>query len=113
MRNVTIRGLTIRDAALTFLGTTEADIHYNPSSSDWTIQRSGAVLLQGTESFLFEQNCVTRCDGNGLFLSDYNRGASILGNEFSFTGDNAMSSFGSTGPSCSTIRAPLFASVHS
>jgi hypothetical protein len=40
---------------------------------------------------------VTRCDGNGLFLSNYNRNATILGNEFSFTGDNAMSSFGSTG----------------
>jgi hypothetical protein len=38
--NVTIRGLTIRDAALTYLGTTEADIHYNPSDSDWVIQRS-------------------------------------------------------------------------
>ena len=97
VRNVTIRGLTIRDAALTYLGTTDADIHYNPSDSDWVIQRSGAVLLQGTEGFVFEQNHVTRCDGNGLFLSDYNRNASVVGNEFSFTGDNAMSSFGSTG----------------
>eukprot|EP01043_Picozoa_sp_COSAG02_P018683 COSAG02_NODE_878_length_16266_cov_8.886559_8_plen_461_part_00 len=97
MRNVTIRGLTIRDAALTYLGRTEADIHYNPSDSDWAIQRSGAVLLSGTEGFTFEQNHVTRCDGNGLFLSDYNRNVAILGNEFSYTGDNAMSSFGSTG----------------
>ena len=32
---VTIRGLTIRDAALTYLGDTEADIHYIPSDSDW------------------------------------------------------------------------------
>jgi hypothetical protein len=30
VRNVTIRGLTIRDAALTFLGTTQADVHYIP-----------------------------------------------------------------------------------
>jgi hypothetical protein len=30
VKNVTIRGLTIRDAALTFLGTTKADVHYIP-----------------------------------------------------------------------------------
>ena len=52
VKGVTIRGLTIRDAALTFLGTTVADIHYLPSDSDWTIQRSGAVLLEGTEGEL-------------------------------------------------------------
>ena len=80
---VTIRGLTIRDAALTYLGTTDADVHYIPSDSDWVIQRSGAVLLTGTEGFVFDGNHVTRCDGNGLFLSDYNRNASITRNEFS------------------------------
>ena len=95
VRDITIRGLVIRDAAYTFLGTTEADVHYLPASSDWTIQRSGAVLLEGTERFRFEQNRVTRCDGNGLFLSNYNRNTSIAGNEFSWIGDNAMSAFGS------------------
>jgi hypothetical protein len=65
VKGVTIRGLTIRDAALTFLGTTRADIHIMPSDSDWTIQRSGAVLAEGTEGFTFEGNEVTRCDGNG------------------------------------------------
>jgi hypothetical protein len=95
VRDVTIRGLTIRDAAYTFLGTTQADIHYLPASSDWTIQRSGAVLLEGTERFRFVQNCVTKCDGNGLLLSNYNRNASITQNEFSWIGDNAMSAFGS------------------
>ena len=63
----------------------------------WTIQRSGAVLLEGTERFSFDRNVVTRCDGNGLFLSNYNRNTSITGNEFSWIGDNAMSAFGSMG----------------
>ena len=97
VKGVTIRGLTIRDAALTFLGTTDADIHYLPSDSDWTIQRSGAVLLEGTEAFVFDSNELTRCDGNGLKLSNYNRNATISRNEFSWIGDNAISSFGSMG----------------
>lgn len=97
VKDVTIRGLVIRDAAYTYLGTTPADVHYLPASSDWTIQRSGAVLLEGTERFRFEQNCLTKCDGNGLFLSNYNRNTSIKENEFSWIGDNAMSAFGSMG----------------
>jgi hypothetical protein len=67
------------------------------SDADWTIQRSGAILLEGTEGFVFDSNHVTKCDGNGLFLSNYNRNASIASNEFSWIGDNAMSSFGSMG----------------
>jgi hypothetical protein len=97
VRNVTIRGLTIRDAAYTYLGTTAADVHYLPSASDWTIQRSGAVLLEGTEGVAIDQNLITRCDGNAIFLSNYNRHATISGNDISWTGDNAMSAFGSMG----------------
>jgi hypothetical protein len=93
--NLTIRGLTIRDAAYTYLGTTEADIHYLPAASDWVIQRSGAVTLEGTEGFRFDSNHLTRCDGNGLKLSNYNRNTTIIGNELSWIGDNAISAFGS------------------
>jgi hypothetical protein len=53
VKDATIRGLTIRDAAFTYLGTSAADVHYLPSASDWTIQRSGAVLIEGTEGFVF------------------------------------------------------------
>lgn len=95
VRDVTIRGLTIRDAAYTFLGTTAADIHYIPSASDWTIQRSGAILLEGTEGFILDSNEITRCDGNGVFLSNYNRRTLIASNDFTWLGDNAMSAFGS------------------
>ena len=97
VKDITIRGLTIRDAALTFLGMTDADVHIPVSDSDWTIQRSGAVLIEGTEGFTFEGNLVTRVDGNGLKLSNYNRNASIVANEFSWIGDSAMSSLGSMG----------------
>ena len=33
----------------------------------------------------------------GLSISNYNRGMVVSGNEFSWTGDNAMSAFGSMG----------------
>ena len=95
---MSIRGITIRDAAHTFLGTTDADIHYIPASSDWTTTRSGAVVLEGTQRFMFEDNQVSRCDGNGLFLNNYNRNTSIVGNEFNFVGATAISAFGSMSP---------------
>ena len=106
--DLTVRGLTIRDAAFTFLGRTDADVHVPVSDSDWTIQRSGAVLIEGTERFTFEANHVTRVDGNGLKLSNYNRNASIVANEFSWIGDSAMSSLGSMGDClCANCSAKL------
>ena len=56
--------------------------------------------------FTFDHNHVSRCDGNGLFLSNFNRNATIAQNEFSWVGDSAMSAFGSMGDclyqNCST-----------
>ena len=37
VRNVTVRGIIFRDAALTYLGTTEADYHELPSTGDWYV----------------------------------------------------------------------------
>jgi hypothetical protein len=51
--------------------------------------------LRAQKGFTFENNHVTRCDGNGLKVSNYNRNVSILSNEFSWIGDNAISQFGS------------------
>lgn len=96
VKNLTIRGLTIRDAALTYLGTTEADVHWMPSDGDWGLARSGAVLAEGTEGFTFRQNHVTRVDGTGVFLNNYHRGALLANNEFSWIGESAMSAFGSS-----------------
>ena len=65
------------------------------------------MLLQGTERVILESNLVTKCDGNGVFLSNYNRDVTIKDNEFAFIGDNAMAAFGSTGrclyQNCSVI----------
>eukprot|EP00051_Salpingoeca_urceolata_P015335 m.198436 g.198436 ORF g.198436 m.198436 type:complete len:722 (-) comp18370_c0_seq6:228-2393(-) len=93
---VTIRGLEMRDTAYTYLGTDPADIHGMPSGGDWALQRSGAVLLEGTE-FATVDNCfLTRIDGNGIFLSNYNLNTTLSRNELAWVGDSAMAAWGST-----------------
>eukprot|EP00935_MAST-01C_sp_MAST-1C-sp1_P002470 g2470.t1 len=88
---VTVKGITFRDAAPTFM-----DPHGMPSAGDWCLQRSGAIFLEGTEGVTIEGCKVIRCDGNGAFLSGYNRNASIVGSEFSFIGDTAIAQWGFT-----------------
>ena len=68
VRNITVQGLTLRDAALTYLGTSAADVHWLPSEGDWALQRSGAVSIEGAEDVTLHRNQVTRVDGNGVFL---------------------------------------------
>ena len=40
-------------------------------------------------------NHLTRIDGNGIFLSNYNRNATIASNEMSWVGDGAIAAWGS------------------
>ena len=68
VRSVSIQGITLRDAAFTYLGTTDADIHWLPSEGDWALQRSGAITIEGAIGVTINQNQLTRCDGNGIFL---------------------------------------------
>ena len=49
VRNVTIRGITIRASRPTFM-----DPRGNPSGGDWSLERLGAVLLEGTEGVMVE-----------------------------------------------------------
>jgi hypothetical protein len=91
VKGVTVRGLTIRDARLTYL-----DPHGMPSGGDWALQRSGAVLLQGTERVTVADCLFTRNDGNGVLLSLYNRNTTISGNEVSWHGDTAFAAWGIT-----------------
>jgi len=52
--------------------------------------------LQGTEGSLLEGCLLTRLDGNGVFLSGYNRGANVSYNEFLSIGETAISQWGFT-----------------
>ena len=95
--NLTIRGLEIRDTALTYYGTDQASRHGMPTGGDWALERAGAVLLEGTELAVVSHCLFERLDGNGIFLSNFNRNASLARNEFAWIGASAMAAWGSTG----------------
>ena len=89
VRNVMLTNLTFAHTATTFLKP-----YTVPSGGDWTIRRDGAVFVEGVDGFLL-QNCIFDAPGgNGLFLYGYVRNAVIEGNEFIYTGDNAIVSIG-------------------
>eukprot|EP00937_MAST-01D_sp_MAST-1D-sp2_P004825 g4825.t1 len=92
VENVTIRGVTLRDARYTYL-----DAHGMPSGGDWALQRSAAVVLEGTRGVTLADSLVTRVDGNGIGINGYNRDATIARNEFTWIGDSAMFAWGHTG----------------
>ena len=110
-KNISVVGLVFRDAAPTFL-----DSHDQPSQGDWSLVRSllfivrlfcdcfatvlrliwayfdeqvhtAAVVANGTEGFTFDNNLVTRVDGQGLLLEGYHRDARILRNDFEWMCD--------------------------
>ena len=64
--NLTIRGLEIRDTALTYYGTSQASKHGMPTGGDWALERSGAVLLEGTEFSTISECLFERIDGESL-----------------------------------------------
>lgn len=91
VRNITFRGLKITTTAASYL-----DPHYLPSDGggDWALARSGAVFLQGTEGVVLNNNTYERLDGNGVFISGYNRDAEVSDSEFIWIGENAIVSSG-------------------
>lgn len=96
VRNVRIEGLTLRDAALTYLGSSDADVHWLPSEGDWALQRSGAISIEGAVNVTVDRCQLTRCDGNGIFIGGYARDVRITRNDFNWLGESAMAAFGWT-----------------
>jgi hypothetical protein len=91
VKDVTISGLTLRDAAATFM-----DPHGMPSGGDWCLQKSGAVVVVGTEGTTLHNLTVTRVDGNAVFVGSYNRNVSVLDSSFRWIGDTAIALWGDT-----------------
>ncbi len=89
VRNVTFRGLTFRASRPTFM-----DPRGNPSGGDWSLERSGALRLEGTEGVVLEGNLFTKLDGNAVSINGYNRDVAVLRNEFLQLGQNAVASWG-------------------
>eukprot|EP01060_Flectonema_neradi_P022943 TRINITY_DN3115_c0_g1_i6.p1 TRINITY_DN3115_c0_g1~~TRINITY_DN3115_c0_g1_i6.p1 ORF type:complete len:617 (+),score=153.29 TRINITY_DN3115_c0_g1_i6:596-2446(+) len=99
IKDVTIRGLTITALRYTYM-----EPHGVPSGGDWALDRMGAIFYEGTENCKFDSNHVTRVDGNGVFVSGYNRNTTITNNEFSWIGGNSMAGWGYTNE---TAKNPL------
>ena len=91
VKNVSIKGLTIRDTRYTYL-----DPHGLPSGGDWALARQGAITMEGSEYITIESNLFTRLDGNGISINGYNRYNLILSNDFEWIGESAMASWGYT-----------------
>ena len=92
--NISMYGIVFRDAAPTFL-----EPHGIPSGGDWSLQRTAAVLLQGSEGVNVDHCTFKYLGGVGFMLSGYNRGASVLKSSFSYLGGSAMASWGFTSSS--------------
>mmetsp|Transcript_20004 Transcript_20004/g.27525 ORF Transcript_20004/g.27525 Transcript_20004/m.27525 type:complete len:912 (+) Transcript_20004:97-2832(+) len=91
LRNVTIRGITIRDTAYHYM-----DDLGLPSGGDWALHRGGAIFLENTEGVTIENVYMTKIDGNGIFISGYNRGTVVRDSEFAWLGESAIASWGYT-----------------
>lgn len=62
--NVTLRGIGFRDGARTFL-----EPHGVPSGGDWALQRTGAVVVEGTEGVVLQGCSFKYLGGVALLLS--------------------------------------------
>lgn len=89
VRNVSLVGLTFTANRPTFM-----EPRGNPSGGDWSLERMGAVMLEGVEHTLVAGCTFTKLDSNALFLSGYSRHAVITNNSFSWLGQNAIASWG-------------------
>jgi hypothetical protein len=74
VRFVTLRGLTFRQAARTFMETKEPLLR-----TDWAIYRGGAIFFEGTEDCGLEDCFLDRVGGNAVFVNNYNRRVTVRG----------------------------------
>jgi hypothetical protein len=91
VRGVTISRLGFRDAA---------DISMEewgvPSGGDWGLHRGGALFFENTENCTVTHSQFVRLDGNGIFLSGYNRMTMVSDNSFSWIGHSCAVGWGYT-----------------
>jgi len=91
VQNLTVQGLHFTASAHTYMMP-----HAVPSAGDWTITRSAAVFLQGTELATISNCTFERLDGNALMVSGYNRNATIADSDFAYIGNSAIVAWGYT-----------------
>ncbi|MEI7730418.1 MAG: PDZ domain-containing protein [Verrucomicrobiota bacterium] len=96
---VTLRGLTFRHAARTFMDNKEQLLR-----SDWTTYRGGAVFINGTEDCTLEDCFLDQVGGNAVFVNNYNRRVTVRGCHIANAGANGVAFVGDP----QAVRNPLF-----
>ena len=66
------------------------------AATDWSLQRTAAVFLEGTEGVAIEHSRFKYLGGIAYQLSGYNRAASVTDSEFAYLGGSAMTGWGFT-----------------
>ena len=99
VRFITLRGLTFRHTARTFMDNREPLLR-----SDWTVYRGGAVLLRGAEDSSIEDCDFDQLGGNTIFVSEFNRRVTIRGCLIRESGANGIAFMGDP----KAVRSPLF-----
>jgi hypothetical protein len=107
VRNVKLEGLVFQDSRPTFM-----EPRGQPSGGDWSLERQGAVRLEGTESVTIRDCFFSRLDSNAISINGYNRHALIDQNEFVWLGQNAIASWGRANRNDGTNgEQPLYTTV--
>ncbi len=88
-RFITLRGLTFRHAARTFMENKEPLLR-----SDWTTYRGGALFYNGAEDCVLEDCFLDQLGGNAVFISDYNRNITVRGCHIANAGANGVAFVG-------------------
>jgi len=96
---VTLRGITFRHAARTFMDTKEPLLR-----SDWTTYRGGAIFVTGSEDCAIEDSFIDQVGGNAVFASNYNRRFAVRGCHIAGAGANGVAFVGDP----KAVRNPLF-----
>ena len=91
VQNITITGITFAHTSPTFFEPYEV-----PSGGDWAIYRGGTLFIEGTVNTLISNCTFYSVGGNGVFISNYNRGTVVQKNEFKYAGDSAIAAVGTT-----------------
>jgi hypothetical protein len=99
VRFVTLKGLTFRHAARTFMDNKEPMVR-----SDWTTYRGGAVFFNGTEDCTLEECFLDQVGGNAVFTNNYNRRVTVRGCHITRAGANGVAFVGDP----NAARNPLF-----
>jgi hypothetical protein len=89
--DVRVSSLTIRHTAPTYMGA-----YTVPSGGDYSVHRGAAIHLNGTASCTIDHNLFDGIGGNGIWLTDFNRGALVSANEMRHIGENGVGMTGST-----------------